>query len=276
MITVNRKWLSGITLLELLVCTAIFAFLVGLIIPAVQRTRESVARLKCSNNLKQIALAVETYHDARRAYPATSTWLADLRSYYEASQYLDDRPIPSISCPSDPRGAITRKTATQTIPLSWYVAPCSGTIANDTGPISRTSTPARSKSTISDGTGNTLLIAERPPSPTLLYGYHPGTGLHDAFSGVRNTSRLYLYTTNNPTTGSLCPTPATFGPGRHDNYCSVNSIWSPHLGGANFAFADGSVRFLGYSVAKPLPDLPSTTLLQALVTRDGVECVSVP
>ena len=276
MILAYRKWLSGITLLELLVGTAIFAFLVGLLIPAVQRARESVARLKCSNNLKQIALGVETYHDSHRVYPATFTWLADLRPYYEASQVAGDQPIPTISCPSDPRGAVTRKTATQTIPLSWYVAPCSGTIAHDTGPISRTSIPARSKLAISDGTSNTLLIAERPPSPTLLYGYHPGTGLHDAFSGVRNTSRLYLFTTNNPITGSLCPTPATFGPGRHDNYCSVNSIWSPHRGGSNFAFADGSVRFLEYSITNPIPDLPSTTLLQALVTRDGDECVSVP
>lgn len=128
---------TGFTLVELLVVVAIIGLLVGLLLPAVQAARETARRLSCSNNLKQLALALQLYHDTQQSFPPGSyhppthdySWgmAAFILPYMEQSpkyetidfshphcgqQMVDlqaaglpdptSEPIPILMCPSDP------------------------------------------------------------------------------------------------------------------------------------------------------------------------------
>lgn len=93
--TVSNYRRRGFTLIELLVVIAIIGILVALLLPAVQQAREAARRSQCKNNLKQIGLALHSYHDVSNTFPFGSygtwghTWLLAILPYVEQGTAFD-------------------------------------------------------------------------------------------------------------------------------------------------------------------------------------------
>jgi prepilin-type N-terminal cleavage/methylation domain-containing protein/prepilin-type processing-associated H-X9-DG protein len=94
-IAVMKRKTSGFTLVELLVVIAIIGVLVALLLPAIQAARESARRAQCLNNLKQVGVAFQNYHDTYRQLPIGAysccwgTWQMSILEFLEEQQLAD-------------------------------------------------------------------------------------------------------------------------------------------------------------------------------------------
>ena len=152
MTQILRSRKRAFTLIELLVVIAIIGILISLLLPAVQKIREAAARVQCQNNLKQLGLAVHTYHDANNKMPPSrnskrgadnATWALHLLPYIEQDalykqwnpslayyQQLKtfqwNTPIKTFICPSRPRDKFVwiDPTPVPDANSGYYSGPC--------------------------------------------------------------------------------------------------------------------------------------------------------
>jgi prepilin-type N-terminal cleavage/methylation domain-containing protein/prepilin-type processing-associated H-X9-DG protein len=294
--TFTRRW--GFSLIELLTVLAVLSILLGLLLPAVQQVRATAVRMQCANHLRQIGVGLHGYHndyskfppghrylDLSEPYPFQN-WLAALLPYTEqsplwqqsiaayeqgGSPYQPPHPVAALalySCPADGRlsqpqiGQVTGRLNG----LTLYLGVNGTNLAAKNGLFFADS--AVRLDDVWDGTSQTLLVGERPPSSDQEYGkwYTGGgqvfgpehTGSADCVLGV---SELHMWLAGGYS--GLCHEgPYSFRPGTLARKCDVFHFWSLHTGGGHFLFCDGSVQFLTYSADRTL---------SALATRAGGE-----
>lgn len=344
----RRSEPPGFTLIEMLVSIGLISILIALLLPAVQAARESSRRIRCSNNLRQIGIALNAYVTRDGAFPLGTyyhndprlnvippfcmpltdrSFLVNILPEMESNAIFDSMNvqawilmpenttihslmISSYVCPSDTEAqtpvlgrlslsipGFDRWSSDMMLPLAktsyaglssdsfsralpemfngcrvpdWMRANSTG-IITDTGPISLSS--------VTDGTSNTLLVAEKAFTyANILRTAQPGA--------IDSVQCWFFGGTGTTISGMFAPNAAKFvanqSPPMDLTFGAIRSgASSMHPGGLNALFADGSGRFIRETIhsspPRIFPDRPSIStggVWQALITRNGGEAIS--
>jgi prepilin-type N-terminal cleavage/methylation domain-containing protein/prepilin-type processing-associated H-X9-DG protein len=258
--------LRGFTLIELLVVIAIIAILIGLLLPAVQKVREAAARMSCTNNLKQLGIALHAYHDAQSAFPFEPNaggsaktpnvgWPVLILPYIEQNNLFQQLAVSSTGLVTNPGAADPVKTficpgrRIANVAKIDYCGAYNGGIseadvtnfiagANGFKSILNTQGVSMAVVTNQSGTSNTLLLGHKIMRPG---NYQGGSGTDpgwvfthtfdhmrwcDTFAGGSNAHRGFF---------------------KDDNNVDENHMGGPHTSGSPVLWADGAVRLYPYT-----------------------------